>query len=151
MIQKLLASAVAKSNESFYAKEYANRSRQRASKYFAFVDENLWKNYSNESKSNAIHYNHHHHLHSPYQKKEKKNRNLKKVRRKSALDEMNDGMTTIIDLENLASSLTDSVAESVVDAVSSLDERIKDLLNRIQLEIYKYESECYRFSLSNAI
>lgn len=139
LIQKLLTSTVSKQTEStlnmkpYYAKEYIDRCRLRSIKHFSIaastiVNDNDWKECIGDTKMNLNH-------HAPYRKNEKIFRNMRKARRKLNKSNTKETLFSLIDLDNLAKSLTNTSTETIVD-----EKRINDLFNRIQIDIYKYKS-----------
>lgn len=122
-------SEAALSRRPFYAKEYVSRCRLRTIKHFSLADDEDWKECIGDAKTNLSH-------HAPYRKDDKIFRSVRKARRKSNKGDPKEALFSLIDLDNLAKSLTDSAADSIVDG-----KRIDDLFSRIQSEIYKYKSE----------
>lgn len=127
--------------EPYYTKEYISRCRVRALRHFphekrmqsntfGFDSEFIvpeWKEYISD-KSNLS-------QHLPYRKSHKMIRNSRKSRRKHhSENDANDALHQIMDLDRLASAITHTVSDTV-------DVRIKDLLARIQFEIFKHQSE----------
>lgn len=127
--------------EPYYTKEYISRCRVRALRHFP-VEKRMqpttfgfdadfivpeWKECISD-KTNLSH-------RLPYRKPHKMIRNLRKSRRKQHCEnDASDAFHQIMDLDRLASTITHTVTENV-------DVRIKDLLDRIQFEIFKHKSK----------
>lgn len=127
--------------EPYYTKEYISRCRLRALRHFpnekrmqsatfgfdAEFNVPDWKECISD-KSNLS-------QHLPYRKPHKMIRNLRKSRRKQhSENDANDALHQIMDLDHLASAMTHTVADTV-------DVRFKDLLGRVQFEIFKHKSK----------
>lgn len=117
----------------FYAKEYISRCRFRTIKHFSIAgdnnhDDDEWKERIGDTKQNLNH-------HAPYRKNVKCFRNMRKAKRKTNKNESTT-LFSLIDLDNLAKSLTDTSTDKIVD-----EKRVTDLFKRIQIDIYKYKSE----------
>lgn len=126
--------------EPYYTKEYIGRCRVRALRHFPHENRTQsdafdfdgdyivpeWKECISE-KSNLS-------QRLPYRKPQKMIRNLRKSRRKQQCEnDANDALHRLMDLDRLASALTHT---------DSVDVRIRDLLDRIEFEIFKHKSEC---------
>lgn len=127
--------------EPYYTKEYISRCRVRALRHFP-VEKRMqpstfgfdaefivpeWKECISD-KSNLSH-------RLPYRKPHKMIRNSRKSRRKQHCEnDASDAFHQIMDLDRLASTITHTVTDNV-------DVRIKDLLDRIQFEIFKHKSK----------
>lgn len=127
--------------EPYYTKECISRCRVRALRHFSNEKrmqsatfgfdgdyiEPEWKECISD-KSNLS-------QRLPYRKPHKMMRNLRKSRRKQHCENnANDALHQIMDLDRLANAMTHTVTDTV-------DIRIKDLLNRVQFEIFKHKSE----------
>lgn len=147
LIQKLLMPPLSSRTsdvlnvEPYYTKEYISRCRVRALRHFpnekrmqsatfGFDTEfNVpdWKECISD-KSNLNH-------HLPYRKPHKTIRNSRKSRRKHQCEnDASDALHRIMDLDRLANAITHTVTDTI-------DVRFKDLLARVQFEIFKHKSK----------
>lgn len=131
--------------DTYYTKEYISRCRVRALRHFpqekrmqsapfGFDSEFIvpeWK--ERISDNNLIKSNLSQRL--PFKKPQKMVRNLRKARRKQHCEnDAGDALHQFMDLDRIASAITHNVTDTV-------DVRIKDLLERIQLEIFNHKSK----------